>query len=182
MPVGVKEHLFHTVKTGSLSNPLFSPRRLCMCVVDYIHCSLFHVARGYKGGPSYLYLALYPDTLIFLLGRGWSPQTKPHETSGEKWFVMNFCGRQPLVQSLCSVRVEGHYNGPGEEAHRGSFFRAKGQMVFSTWAWTQCTIAPVPASQPCSMPASFMMGTYTFYRPSGGTFTHCYCSFQLFCW
>lgn len=47
---------------------------------------------------------------------------KPLGISDLRW---TFCDRQPSVQSLCSVRVEGNYNGPWEEAHRGSFFRAK---------------------------------------------------------
>lgn len=101
-------------KTESLSKILFSSPSGASAYsgVDCIHCFLFCVAGYYKESPSYLYLALCPDTLIFLLGRGWSPQPKPRETSGEKWSVMNFCDRQTSVQSLCSVRVDGRCNGP----------------------------------------------------------------------
>lgn len=183
MPVSSKEHLFPREDRVPFQILFSSPSGAsAYSVVDYIHCFLCCVAGCYKEGPSYLYLALCPDTLIFLLGRGWSLQPKPHETSGEKWSVMNFCDRQTSVQSLCSVRVDGSCNGPWEEAHRGSFFRVKGQMAFSTRDHTQCTIAPVLAPNPCYMLAFFMMGTDPFYRPSRGTSTRRYCSFQPFCW
>lgn len=93
---------------------------------------------------------------------------KPHETSGEKWSVMNFCDRQTSVQSLCSVRVDGSCNGPWEEAHRGSFFRAKGQMVFSTRDHTQCTIAPVLAPNHVTCPPSSWRERTLFIDPAGG--------------
>lgn len=61
-----------------------------------------------KEGHSCLHLC--PDTLTFLLGRGWSPQPKSYENPEEKWLEMNFFSffdRQTSVQSLCCVRGEG---------------------------------------------------------------------------
>lgn len=147
-------------------------------VVDYIHC----VARCYKEGHSHLCLALRPDTLIFLLGHGWSPQTNPYETSGESGLRGTFCDRQLSVQSLCSVRVEGNSNGPWEEAHRGSFLQ--GRRTNGLLHWRSYTIHNrFKTCFPTILYARLLhMGTYTFYKPSGGTFTRCYCSFQLFCW
>lgn len=89
---------------------------------------------------------------------------RPLEKSGLRW---TFCDRQPSVQSLCSVRVEGNYNGPWEETHRGSFFRAKGQMVFSIWDHTQYTMDLGLAPQPCYMHAFFRWEHTLFINAAG---------------
>ena len=80
----------------------------------------------------------------------------PLKPLGKSGLRQTFCDRRPSVQSPCNVRVEGNYYGLWEEAPRGSFFRAKGQMVFSTWDHAQHTIDSGLASLQCCVSTFFI--------------------------